>query len=384
MRILILNSEYPPLGGGAGNASANLARAFTLAGQEVAVLTSGFHDLPAHEIVEAGNGRTFEIHRIPALRRKAERSGALEQVVFMLSAGLAGLTITRRFKPNVQMAFFGVPCGAVSLWLRLFSGIPYVVSLRGGDVPGFRPYDFATYHRLIGPLIRLVWHSAAAVVANSAGLRNLALKFNPSTPIEIIPNGVDLDAYTPQDVVQAGDAVRILFAGRVVYQKGLDILLQALAGIKDLPWHLTIAGDGPQRTVLTELAAQNGLTSRVTFVGWLDKQALREEYKKAQVFAFPSRHEGMPNAVLEAMGCALPVVATRIAGNEELVIDGETGFLVEVENISALQAALRRLLIEQDLRTRLGAAGRRRVQEHYAWQNTVQKYIDLFARISGK
>lgn len=382
MRILILNSEYPPLGGGAGNASANLGRAFARAGHTVAVMTAAYAALPKIERNEVGRGRSFEVHRVPALRRRAERSGALEQVSFMLGASLAGLGLVRRFKPDVQMAFFGVPCGAVSLWLKICSGVPYVVSLRGGDVPGFRPYDFASYHRLIGPLVRLVWKNAAAVVANSDGLRALAQKFDPATQIEIIPNGVDLDDYTPGSRDEGGSqAVRILFAGRVVYQKGLDILLEALAGIEDIDWRLTIAGDGPLRPALEELAFRKGLQERIAFKGWLEKPALHKEYREAQVFAFPSRDEGMPNAVLEAMASGLPVAATRIAGNEELVVDGETGYLVSVGDASGLQVALRRLLAEPAGRARMGEAARRRVQGAYSWENTASKYIDLFTRI---
>ena len=382
MRILIINSEYPPLGGGAGNASANLGCAFAQAGHKVVILTAGFRGLPKHETVAAGDGKTFEIHRIPSLRRRADRSGALEQVAFMLSASIAGLTILRRFKPHVQMAFFGVPCGAVSLWLKIFSGVSYVVSLRGGDVPGFRPYDFAVYHRLIGPLVRLVWRQAGAVVANSAGLRDLALKFDSSTPITIIPNGVDLNGFIPRREDEViGDGVHILFSGRVVYQKGLDVLLQALAGIQDMAWTLIIAGDGPMHPALEEMAVRNGIAGQVVFKGWLDKDALRKEYSSAHIFAFPSRDEGMPNAVLEAMASGLPVVATRIAGNEELVVDAVTGYLIDVENSIDLQAALRRLLGDPALRTRMGASGRRWVQEQYSWQNTAGQYLSLFEKI---
>ncbi|MEP6896421.1 MAG: glycosyltransferase, partial [Chloroflexota bacterium] len=190
MRILIINSEYPPLGGGAGNASAHIARALTDMGYEIAVITTRFQDLP-HK--EQSGGLT--IHRIPALRQRQDRSGALEQLIFMISASLSALILVRHFKPDAALAFFGVPSGVVALFLKMIYKIPYIVSLRGGDVPGFRPYDFLFYHKLLAPLLRVVWKNASAVVANSNGLRDLALAFEPRFDIPIIPNGVDLDVY---------------------------------------------------------------------------------------------------------------------------------------------------------------------------------------------
>ena len=137
MRILILNSEYPPIGGGAGNASANIASCIARLGHEVHVVTSRFDNLP-HQ--EQFTGLT--IYRIPALRRKRDRSGALEQILFILSASFWTLNLIPRLKPEVALAFFGIPSGAVMWLIKRLYKIPYVISLRGGDVPGFRPYDF--------------------------------------------------------------------------------------------------------------------------------------------------------------------------------------------------------------------------------------------------
>jgi glycosyltransferase involved in cell wall biosynthesis len=137
MHILILNSEYSPIGSGAGNASANLARLLSDIGHEVTVVTSRFGNLPHRE--QNGN---LTVIRIPALRRKQDRSGAPEQIAFIISASLWSLSLTRQPKPNVTLAFSGVPSGVVAYFIKLVFKIPYVVSLRGGDVPGFRTYDF--------------------------------------------------------------------------------------------------------------------------------------------------------------------------------------------------------------------------------------------------
>ncbi len=146
MRILILNSEYPPIGGGAGNASAHIASRLVKLGHEVTIVTPRFGNLPHRE---QHNGVT--LLRIPALRRRQDRSDALEQITFIISASFWTLSLFRQPKPNATLAFFGVPSGVVALFIKLVYKIPYVISLRGGDVPGFRPYDFSIYHKLIAP-----------------------------------------------------------------------------------------------------------------------------------------------------------------------------------------------------------------------------------------
>ena len=378
MRILIINSEYPPIGGGAGNASANIARELEKSGQEVCVLTSAFGRLPRNEI--AGS---LQVMRVPSLRRRMDRSGALEQGIFILTGTMAALRLISRWKPDVVVAFFGVPAGPIALFAKFLYKIPYIVSLRGGDVPGFRPYDFGTYHKVIAPLLRLIWRNASAIVANSDGLRKLALTFEDRFPISIIPNGVELERFT-SPLLRSWDPPRLLFVGRIVHQKGLDLLLSALSELKDLPWELTIVGDGPQREPLREAAANFGLEQRIHFAGWRRGADLEAEYGRANLFVFPSRHEGMPNVVLEAMASGLPVIATRIPGNEELVSSGVTGELIPPEDTTALKVALERLLPDARLRQNMGSAARKCVEEKYDWANTARQYLSLLEAVGGK
>lgn len=375
MRILLINSEYPPIGGGAGNASANIARCLAALGHEVTVLTAHFADQPKRETRDG-----VTIYRIRALRRKQDRSGAVEQLVFIASASFWILNWSRQNRPNATLAFFGMPSGAVAWLLKAVYKIPYIVSLRGGDVPGFRPYDFKTFHKLIGPFLRVIWHDASAVIANSRGLRDLALAFDSSIEIPIIPNGVDGTRYTVEN--RDWSHPRLFSVGRIVYQKGLDLGLRALTQLQDLDWRWSIAGDGPQIEPLKSLADELGIAERVTFLGWQSKEELAMDYHQANLFLFPSRHEGMPNAVLEAMSSGLPVAATRIAGNDELVIEGETGLLVQSENVNELRDALRKLITDPALSQKMGAASRQRVEQNYTWQKVAEGY-QMFLEQSG-
>ena len=374
MKILLLNSEFPPIGGGAGNASANIARHLVAMGHEVLVLTVRHANL-LHE--ESWHG--VRIVRVPALRKRMDRSGLLEQVSFILVGSLWTGRVLKTFPAQVVLAFFGVPAGPIAWLMRKLHGIPYMISMRGGDVPGFRPYDFGTYHRLVAPFLRLIWKDAGSLVANSTGLRTLALKFDPIACIDLIPNGVDLEAFAP--VVRDWSPPRLLSVGRLVYQKGLDLAARALADLKHLDWEWVIAGDGSFRTEFEKLCLDLGIADRVTLVGWRSKPELTRHYDQANLFVFPSRHEGMPNAVLEAMSSGLPVIASRIAGNEELVLPDETGLLFPSESVADLQSALLELIPDATRRMEMGEAGRARVKARFSWEGVAEQYAGLLAKM---
>jgi glycosyltransferase involved in cell wall biosynthesis len=367
MKILLINSEYPPIGGGAGNASSNIARVLVQRGHNVWVLTSRWNGLPFEERREA-----VRIIRLSTLRRKMDRSNALEQISFIFAASIRTVGLMREFRPDVTLAFFGLPSGAVAMLLKQLYRVPYIVSLRGGDVPGFRPYDFRMYHKLAAPFLRSIWKHADSIIANSNGLQKLALSFDARYQIPVIPNGVDSNQFTVPH--RDWSSPRILSVGRVVYQKGFDLAMRALSQLKNLEWTWTIAGDGPQMAALKAMAEELGIRGRVHFAGWLSSEQLKEQYASANVFLFPSRHEGMPNAVLEAMASGLPVIATHIAGNEELVAEGETGRLVPPEDAEALREALEPFLVEAQMREQMGGAARRRVESSFSWNRVAGQY----------
>lgn len=390
-RLLLINYEFPPLGGGAANATDNTARELAALGEEVLVLTSAFGDLPRVERRADG----VEIRRIPTLRRRRDRSSVVEMLAFLASSLVMAPLIAARWRADATIAYFGLPCGPAAWMVKALSGVPYVVSLRGGDVPGFQYDGISLYHRLAGPVIGWLWRRSSAVVANSDGLAGLARRFAPDQPIAIIPNGVDAARFSPADAGpadpktvdpktadggNAGDRLSLLFVGRVVRQKGLDVLFEALASLPAGTRSrigLTIVGDGPARPELEAQAARLALSERIAFRGWLGRDELPAAYRAADAFVFPSRDEGMPNVVLEAMAAGLPVVATRIAGSRDLVVEEETGLMLDADDTPALAAALARLAEDPALRRRLGEGGRRRVVEHFSWRAVAAAYRDL-------
>jgi glycosyltransferase involved in cell wall biosynthesis len=431
-RVLLINYEYPPLGAGAGNATAHIARELVRAGTRTRVLTTRWRGLPARAS-EAG----VEVVRVPARRRRVDRSSPLEMLSFLAGALGPAREAATQFRPQACCAFFSLPSGPLALLLRRQYGIPYLVSLRGGDVPGFWPAALGRWHLFTRPLIRVVWRHAAALVANSAGLAALARQTMPAAPLHIIPNGVDLTEFAPrpdederfltpcgsvrtnderpgidnragdpadelapssvvlpctpvgcekratlgvEDPSSSSAPVRLLFVGRCVEQKGLPVLLDALGRLRATrglpPVQLDVVGDGPRRQAWQAQAGRLGLADQVQFHGWAARPALPAWYRRAHLFVFPSFEEGMPNALLEALASGLPLLATDIYGNRALVRPGENGLLVPPGDAAAFAQALATLLADPAGRAAMGQASRR-LAVPYGWAAVAAAYHAL-------
>ena len=343
LKILIINYEFPPIGGGAGNASYYIARELSKLKHEVRVVTAAFGDLPR---VEHHLG--FDIVRIPAWRKRIERCSILEMTSFLVS-GLWHVSMHKEYRHfDKVLAFFTVPCAPMAFYMKVRWKIPYVTLLRGGDVPGFKGIGklAATAHFFLRPLIRFLWRQSDAVVANSKGLAALA-KQTLNMTISVIPNGVDTEFFKPRDWKKdITGSIQMLFVGRLSIQKGILPFLRFLETTHGYPeWHLKIVGEGPLGALLKSIVAQSKiLVDRVTFTGWLSREQLVTVYQASDIFVFPTLDEGMPNAVLEAMACGLPIIATNVAGNEDLIKPGENGFLFEMNNLKKLHEDLSSLL----------------------------------------
>lgn len=377
--FLFLNYEYPPVGGGGGNATQQIGRALIKRGAKVTVLTAAQGSLPRRE-----NDRGVQVYRIWAARRRQDRCSIAEMLMFMAHALFVAPGLARQAKADSALVFFGLPTGPIGWWLKKVMGLPYIVSLQGGDVPGFMGEEMALYHRLSGPAISQVWDNAHAVIANSSGLADLARRHAPDIDIGMIPAGADLDAVTPPTHPTLEGPLRLLFVGRLVNQKGLDVLLKALTKMKDHnDWTLTIAGEGPLKDELALASHKLGLSDRVVFRGWLERDHLPAVYEQADVFVLPSRDEGMPNAMLEAMAAGLPVIGSKVAGLDEVVIDDETGLLVPVEDDDALAHALRTVIEDRDYTFKLGQAARERVVTQFNWTHAGDSYLTLLCEAAN-
>jgi len=375
MRILIINYEYPPLGGGSSTATAEMAAWAARAGHNVAVLTARFAHLPRQQHVDG-----YTVTRIPAIRLCTYKCTVPEMLSFIASAIPQSLSLTSRFKPNIVWAVNGIPSGPPALALKKLRGIPYLLLLRDGEVPGFLREKLALYHRFAMPLTRSLWRNAAAVTTNSEGLRELALRTTPDLDIHVVPNAVDTEKFHPSHLPPDKGYLQVVFLGRLSPQKGVEHLLHALARLPHEVMsrvRLKIYGDGPERTALVRLTNDLALWRFVSFGGWVKRRDVPEVLRSANIYVLPSLYEGMPNALLEAMSTGLAVIATNVAGSQELIRDGKNGVLVPPRDPQALQDALLRLLESEKLRQRLAKAARESVVRNLSWEAVTQQYLDL-------
>jgi glycosyltransferase involved in cell wall biosynthesis len=201
--------------------------------------------------------------------------------------------------------------------------------------------------------------------------------------VQIIPNGVDLTRFRPANL--GGPPVRppglVLYVGRLTFQKGVDVLLTAWRGVQEQlaesqRARLVIVGAGPGRAQLECLTASLGIADSVTFVG--EQSDVAAWLRRSDVLVLPSRWEGMPNALLEAMASGLPCVATRVSGSEEVIQHKVNGLLVEPDDHVALAEALLTVLLDPALGARYGCAARATIVEGYSLDHIMNVYLDLY------
>lgn len=211
-------------------------------------------------------------------------------------------------------------------------------------------------------LRRLLYRRADLVTANSAGALAAMAQYVPAPRLALVPNPMAV----PDGIgglVPSGNPPRVLCVGRISRQKAQDVLIDAFARIAaQLPdWRLAFVGEG-NVDALAARARALGLQDRIDWIG--PTQDIWDEYRRSDIFVLPSRHEGTPNALLEALACGLPcVVSDATAGALQYIFDDETGLVVPVEDSILLGQSLARLMADPALRRRLGNAGRDRVRD---------------------
>lgn len=376
----MFNHEFPPIGGGGGQVSYFLGKHYAAAGHDVHLITSQFRDCAKTEEV-AG----IHVHRVRALRKNPNVCAVHEMLTYAVSSSIYGLRFAKEFKPDIVQVFFGIPAGGGAFLLQKFKNVPYVVFLGGRDVP--RPNPDPPYYRwlymLLKPIIRTIWDNAAAVVACSDGLRNLARTTDTNLKIDVIPDGLDLASFESGQRKVNPKTVRCLAIGRLIPRKGFQFLIRALPQILNKVSHnfeIEIIGDGPYQEELIGLAENLGVTFYVHFTGTVPYSELPQKYREADIFILPSLAEGMPLVVLEAMGTGLPIIASRVQGIDELVAEGINGALFDAGDVDGLASCLVQLINAGEKRVEMGKASTEKVIP-YDWKNIADTYLTLYEDI---
>ena len=362
MNILCLSYEYPPLGGGGAAVVEGVCDQLMDRGSSIDLVTMGFRDLNGTE-----NRGALEIHRLRTGRLRQHMCSAVEMIPYILRGFLKGRQICRAKDIDVIHAHFIFPDGVIAAALSRATGIPYVITVHGSDVPGYNPDRFNALHRLLGPLWRQAVSRARRIVCPSEFLETLVRQGDPDARTTVIPNGIDVNRFSSH----RPRVKRVLVVTRMFERKGVQDLLRACDDMDPL-WELVVVGDGPYLPVLRDLSET--LVRHIRFTGFLPNRSaeLADLFETSSIFVLPSYAENFPVSLLEAMDAGLAIVTTRNTGCAEVV--GEAGLLVEPGDVAGLKEQVDHLVRDAGLRQRLGEAARARVESRYSWKRIGELY----------
>ena len=347
MKVLVLNYEFPPVGGGGGAVSAMISKGLIAAGHDVRVQTGHFKGLNKRETRDG-----YELFRNGSSRKKLDTCTVWEMFRILCANIWPVLRHCRTWKPDVIHVHFAVPTGALAWLANVFYGVPYLMTTHLGDVPGAVPEQTDRLFKWIKFLTWPIWKRAAKVTAVSNFVRDLGEKAY-GYPVQTIFNPADL-----ADVEVSGHSndLRILFAGRFNPQKNLPFLVKILSGLKNKPWSCILAGDGPQMEEVRQLVRDHGLEDRFSFPGWVSPTEVNKLMSRSDVLLMPSLSEGLPVVGVQALAHGLAVVGSRIGGLLDVVEDGKNGWLVESDDLDGFRDVLIQLMNDKELRAAFKSA----------------------------
>jgi glycogen synthase len=363
VKILHITPLFDPELGGIETFTSRLVAGLAACGHRMCVVSShGALSLPD----ESSHG-AVPVHRLPLFAALAERDprGLLEAKRRMTA-------IKRAFAPDVVHVHVGGPIAVLHLWTEAESPAPLVVTV----------YDLPPAGMESPTILEVLARAKRVAAISDARLRDLQrmLPTVSSRVTRIYPRMPAADPLAGEGVVKAEHPV-LFVAGRLVPEKGFDVAVGAFARIHERRRgaRLVIAGDGPMRVALRDEIRWRGLEASILLTGRLPRDELVAWYRRAWVTLMPSRHsESFGLVALEAMQAACPVVASRVGGLEEVVVDGETGTLVPPDDEEALSRAVEALLADEGLRRRMGASGRRRARSVFDWHEGLEAYERLY------
>ena len=305
---------------------------------------------------------------------------------FLLSGILTLWRITSRHKAEVIYAHWVVPNGLIAAVVSRITGIPYIISLHGSDI------FVAKKNRLIAKCARWIFSGSSAVTACSRDLRDAAVELGAPENTQLVAWGADPARFSPNLRARApieknitDQPLRITSLGRLVEKKGFTFLISALPSvIKEFPnVQLVIGGNGPLLNRLKHQADEMKVTNYIQFPGEINWEKVPEFLANSDIFVLPSipdRHgnvDGLPTVLLEAMGSAVPVIASDIGGVNLVLNNGINGMIIPPGDSGAIENSIIRLIRDKEMRRNLGKAARDSVLNEYNWRSVCQQISKL-------
>jgi glycosyltransferase involved in cell wall biosynthesis len=377
MNVAIFASAFHPSLGGVEELVRQLAHAYTEMGVSAIVLTNRWpRSLPSHELYEG-----IPVYRLPM---RIPEGSARSRAAYALSHAAIRREMLRILRQH-RIELVHIQCissnGHYALAACRELGLPLVATTQGErTMDAGRIYERSAF---INRVLRDVLETASFITACSSDTLADVERFSGKPfgdRARTVYNGIRLDEFASGGVY-SHPRPYVLGIGRMVPQKGFDVLIEAFARADLRDCDLLLAGDGDSRADLERLASQTGAADRIRFVGRADRPMAVSLFKGCDIFVLPSRMEPQGIVNLEAMAAGKPVIASRVGGVPEIVLEDETGLLVPAGDVNALADALKRLAPDRELRARMGAAGERRAQE-FSWPAIADQYVQIYRRVA--
>lgn len=315
----------------------------------------------------------------------------IDKYLFFILSQFQAFSLNKKYKFDIIWGMMASYAG-LSAWIfkKLHNKIKYLLTLQSGDSDEF--IKKRTW--LWNCVYKKIYQDADYVQAISNFLTNRARKYGYKGKIELVPNGVDIESFDKklsleekknarlklQVETQGIASVLIISISRLAKKNGLSDLIESL---KYLPknYKLIICGTGPLESSLKLKVESLKLKSRVIFVGFVKYEDLYKYLNIADVFCRPSLSEGLGNVFLEAMAAKVPVIATKVGGIPDFLIDKETGLFCEVKNPKSIAEKIKILMENEELRNKIIQNGYNMVINNYSWESVAKKMSDIFKKV---
>jgi len=370
LRVLMVLSYFYPFRAGAENQALLLSEALRRRGLDVFVLTRFFKGLASRE----------SIRGVPVYRFiKTLDVRMLFSLCYIFFSFVFMVMHRKRYDVIHCHILQGFHSSVAVIMGRMFKK-KTVIKLAGSGTTS----DFAALARVVcaGAFLRLLRRADRLVATSTVSAREALQQGFSREQVVLIPNGVDARRFRPREGY-ADSRSRIVYVGRLIAGKGIEIVIDAFAQLRrDFPrLRLDIVGDGPERNSLAARAEELACRDGVVFHGEAD--AVERFFDNTCIFAQPSLSEGMSNVILEAMAAGLPVVASRTGAAPDVIRDGENGLLVEADSAAQLRDALQRIVSDEALARRLGTNARQTIEDTYAIDIVAEQYMELYRGLAA-
>jgi len=364
--ILVLNYEFPPLGGWAAPVSYDICKWYVDNWYNVDVITMWFKDLPQYEKKEWIN-----IYRVKCLRSKTEVCHPYEQLTYLISWYFKAKHLLKKKKYDVCHCHFLIPTWILALILRNKFWLKYFVTSHWSDVPGYNPNRFKIAHKFTPKLLKKIINNSETVITPSNYLADLIKKnvkwINKN--MEIIPNWIDTNWFTPQKKEKI-----ILWTWRLWPLKWLHLLAEAFSQIKDTKWfELHICGDWPLMNKLQEIKKKS--KNKIILHWWINNKS--NQYKdllwRSMIYCLPSLSESGSLAILEWMSSGAAILTTDMWVCSEMAKNIWFYIKPNVENI---KKQLENLTKNGSLCEKLWKKARIKAINNYNKEIVIEKYIE--------